>query len=109
MFRLKSPTQFVAILGLAAGISFALCAAAGAQIFSEDFESFTAPVGNFNGGPSGQVGTGLDIAHSGSLSGWLQRAVNSHIIQTFLRPEVVQNSFKFGMAIQGVIQYLGQL
>jgi hypothetical protein len=39
-------------------------------MFSVDFESFTAPAGNFNGGPSGQVGTGLDLAHSGSLTGW---------------------------------------
>jgi|GEM_PF-472866 len=55
---------------LVASICFALCASAGAQIFSEDFEGFTAPAGNFNGGPSGQVGTGLDVAHTGSLTGW---------------------------------------
>ena len=44
--------------------------AATAQIYSEKFESFTAPTGNFNAAPSGQVGTGLDLAHSGNLTGW---------------------------------------
>lgn len=55
---------------LITGICWALCASVGAQIYSEDFESFTAPAGNFNGGPSGQVGTGLDLAHTGNLTGW---------------------------------------
>lgn len=36
-------------------------------IFSGDFESFTAPAGNFNGG---QFQSGLVVAHSGNVTGW---------------------------------------
>lgn len=64
------PTSLITPCFLVTSICFALCAAAGAQMFSVDFESFTAPAGNFNGGPSGQVGTGLDLAHTGNLTGW---------------------------------------
>ena len=47
---------------------FALASPGGAQsIFSENFGSFTAPAGNFNGG---QYQSGLAVAHTGSLSGW---------------------------------------
>ena len=38
-------------------------------IFSGDFESFTAPAGNFNGG---QFQSGLVVAHSGNLTDWLK-------------------------------------
>jgi hypothetical protein len=55
---------------LIAAALLGLCHAAGAQIYREDFESFTAPAGNFNGGPTGQFGTGLDVAFGGNLAGW---------------------------------------
>jgi hypothetical protein len=61
-------TTFYVIHSVVASICLALCASAGAQIFTEDFESITAA--NFNGAPSGQVGTGLDLAFGGSLAGW---------------------------------------
>ena len=68
---------------LITGICWALCASVGAQIYSEDFESFTAPAGNFNGGPSGQVGTGLDLAHSGGLTGWSKSGAGTvHIVDS---------------------------
>ncbi len=38
-------------------------------IFLGDFESFTAPAGNFNGG---QFQSGLVVAHSGNLTDWLK-------------------------------------
>ncbi len=38
-----------------------------ATIFSENFDGFTAPGGNFNGG---QHDTNLTLAHTGSLPGW---------------------------------------
>ncbi len=73
----------ISIRAVVAGTCFALCTSASAQIFSEDFESFTAPAGNFNGGPSGQVGTGLDLAFSGSLTGWSKSGAGTvHIVDS---------------------------
>lgn len=39
-------------------------------IFTENFDGITAPGGNFNGAPSGQVTTGHDLVFGASLTGW---------------------------------------
>ena len=41
-----------------------------ATIFSENFDGITAPGGNFNGGPAGQVTTTHDLVFGASLTGW---------------------------------------
>ena len=80
---MQPPRAPVKTASLIAGIGGALCALAEAQIFSEDFESFTAPAGNFNGSPSGQVGTGLDLAFSGNLAGWNKTGAGTvHIVDS---------------------------
>ncbi len=58
--------RFAAALALA--IFVILASPGGAQtIFTDDFDGFTAPAGNFNGG---QYQSGLAVAFSGSLPGW---------------------------------------
>jgi hypothetical protein len=55
----------------AAGLLACLNGSAGAAtIFSENFNGVTAPGGNFNGSPSGQVTTGHDLVFGASLTGW---------------------------------------
>ena len=39
-------------------------------IFSENFDGITAPPGNFNGAPAGQVTTTHDLVFGASLTGW---------------------------------------
>ncbi len=64
---MKSPPRFTARFGVVTGICVALCASAGAQIFSEDFEIIP---GNLNGGPGGQHITSHDLVVGASLTGW---------------------------------------
>ena len=71
-------------LGLiASGILACLSATAGAQIFTEDFESLTAPGGNFNGAPAGQVTTTHDLVFGANLAGWSNAGAGSvHSVDT---------------------------
>ncbi|MDG2123363.1 MAG: hypothetical protein P8J87_06690, partial [Verrucomicrobiales bacterium] len=59
-------------LGLcAAGILASFSGSVGATtIFTENFDGITAPGGNFNGAPAGQVTTTHDLVFSASLAGW---------------------------------------
>ena len=76
---MKSPSPFAAI----SGICVAFCASAGAQIFTEDFESLTAPGGNFNGAPAGQVTTSHDLVFGATLAGWsIAGAGSVHAVDT---------------------------
>ena len=60
-----------------------LCVSAEAQIFSEDFESLSAPAGNFNGAPAGQVTTNHDLVFGASLAGWINAGAGSvHAVDT---------------------------
>jgi len=52
---------------IAAAASLLLGASPAHANFSDDFGSFTAPSGNFNGG---QYESGLVVAHGGDLDGW---------------------------------------
>ena len=55
----------------ASGILACLGVSAGATtIFTENFNGITAPPGNFNGAPVGQVTTTHDIVFGASLAGW---------------------------------------
>jgi len=59
----------MAIRSLISGICVALCASAGAQIFSEDFNGITGL--DVNGDPDGQVTTTHELGFGGSLAGWI--------------------------------------
>jgi len=77
------PSTFSKVIPISVAVFCILATATSAQIFSEDFESFTARSGNFNGGPSGQVGTGLDLAFSGNLAGWSKSGAGTvHIVDS---------------------------
>ena len=55
----------------ASGILACFSSTAGATtIFSENFDGITAPGGNFNGAPAGQVTTTHDLVFGASLAGW---------------------------------------
>ena len=55
----------------ASGILACLGGSAGATtIFTENFDSITAPPANFNGAPAGQVTTTHDLVFGASLAGW---------------------------------------
>ncbi len=70
----------MAILGL-----MAASANAGVitPIFTENFDAITAPGGNFNGGPAGQVTTGHDLVWGASLTGWSKSGAGAiHAVDT---------------------------
>ena len=74
---------FAKKLTIATGLCAMLCAPAGAQIFSEDFQSLTAPGGNFNGAPAGQVTTNHDLVFGATLAGWSNAGAGSvHAVDT---------------------------
>ncbi|MCF7730781.1 MAG: lamin tail domain-containing protein [Akkermansiaceae bacterium] len=65
---MKAGKYLPAAAALAAVVLFGVASPGGAQtIFTEDFDGFTAPAGNFNGG---QYQSGLAVAFSGALPGW---------------------------------------
>ena len=54
-----------------------------AIIFTEDFNAITAPAGNFNGAPAGQVTTGHDLVFGASLGGWANGGTSTiHAVDT---------------------------
>ena len=52
------------------GICMLLGGSAAAQIFTEDFNSFTGVLNGNQGGAQGQDVTTHDMGHSGNLTGW---------------------------------------
>jgi hypothetical protein len=72
-------------LGLCAlGILACFSGTAGATtLFTENFDGITAPPGNFNGAPDGQVTTTHDLVFGASLAGWDNAGAGSiHAVDT---------------------------
>jgi len=66
----------ICILGLSA-------TSARAAIFTENFDGITAPAGNFNGAPAGQVTTTHDLVWGANLAGWTASGAGAiHAVDT---------------------------
>lgn len=81
---MNTPTTAKSLGLCAIGILACLGGTAGAgTIFTENFEAISAPPGNFNGAPSGQVTTTHDLVFGASLAGWSNAGAGSvHAVDT---------------------------